>query len=361
MSEILEHASFDAIRYAQVWEDADVLTSALDIKEEGTYLSIASAGDNALALLSKNPKAVVALDLNQTQLFLLELKVAAFKTLSYSEVLEFLGVKESSKRLAYYQSLSLSPECQNYFDNNVALIKAGVNHSGKFENYFKMFRTKVMPWIHSEKTITQLLTPRDLVARQSFYQKTWNSWKWRVMFKLFFSKTFMGYKGRDKAFFNYVEGSISEVILAHTKYALTTLEPAKNPYLHYILKGNFDKHLPLYLREENFEMIKNNLHKLQWHHQSIEEYLQTHSENFDGFNLSDIFEYMSPQAYERLLQTLLERANKNARLVYWNMMVKRSRPESLAKKLSPLKKKAEKLYARDQTFFYRDFIIEEVL
>lgn len=42
-SEVEEYAKFDLIRYAQVWEDAEVLLGALEIGEEDKVLSIASA------------------------------------------------------------------------------------------------------------------------------------------------------------------------------------------------------------------------------------------------------------------------------------------------------------------------------
>jgi S-adenosylmethionine-diacylglycerol 3-amino-3-carboxypropyl transferase len=40
-SEIAERADFDLIRYAQCWEDADILLEALDIQAGDTCLSIA--------------------------------------------------------------------------------------------------------------------------------------------------------------------------------------------------------------------------------------------------------------------------------------------------------------------------------
>ncbi|MBA3888585.1 MAG: DUF3419 family protein, partial [Acidobacteria bacterium] len=54
-SEAAARADFSGIRYAQVWEDADILLQGLDVQPGDTCLSIASAGDNALALLTKNP------------------------------------------------------------------------------------------------------------------------------------------------------------------------------------------------------------------------------------------------------------------------------------------------------------------
>ena len=44
-SEIAGKASFDEIRYAQCWEDADVLLQGLDVQPGDHCLSIASAGD----------------------------------------------------------------------------------------------------------------------------------------------------------------------------------------------------------------------------------------------------------------------------------------------------------------------------
>ena len=56
-SEAAANADFNIIRYAQVWEDADILLEALDIQPDDECLSIASAGDNALAMLAKVTEA----------------------------------------------------------------------------------------------------------------------------------------------------------------------------------------------------------------------------------------------------------------------------------------------------------------
>ena len=59
-SEIEGRARFDRIRYAQVWEDADVLAAALKIGPGDTVVSIASAGDNAIALLTQGAERIIA-------------------------------------------------------------------------------------------------------------------------------------------------------------------------------------------------------------------------------------------------------------------------------------------------------------
>ena len=90
-SEAERKADFSRIRYAQCWEDADILLEGLDIQPGDHCLSIASAGDNALAMLTKEPAKVVAVDLNPAQLYCVELRVAAFRTLEHTELLELIG------------------------------------------------------------------------------------------------------------------------------------------------------------------------------------------------------------------------------------------------------------------------------
>ena len=75
-----QRASFHFIRYANCWEDAEVLCTALLPRCGTRILSIASAGDNSLALLAAGAE-VVAADLSVAQLACLDLRVAALNNL----------------------------------------------------------------------------------------------------------------------------------------------------------------------------------------------------------------------------------------------------------------------------------------
>ena len=100
---IAARADFSAIRYAQCWEDADVLLEALDVRPGDVCLSIASAGDNALALLTRSPARVLALDLSPAQLACVELRVAAYRALEHPELLELIGSTPSRRRCMLYR------------------------------------------------------------------------------------------------------------------------------------------------------------------------------------------------------------------------------------------------------------------
>jgi S-adenosylmethionine-diacylglycerol 3-amino-3-carboxypropyl transferase len=360
-SEVVQRADFTGIRYAQCWEDADILMEALQPGPGKRCLSIASAGDNSLAMLAFAPEHVLAIDLSAAQLACLALRVAAYRCLQHHELLQLIGSRGCSDRGALYRHCRdyLAVDVRAFWDQRTAHITRGIGSVGKFEEYFRLFRTRVLPLIHSQKQVAGLLESRTMQERETFYDQHWNNWRWQLLFRIFFSRRLMGMLGRSPAFFEYVEGSVAERILERTHHALTELDPAQNPYLHWILTGAHGAMLPFAMREENFEAIRRNLDRLEWRCSSVEDALGA-AESFDCFNLSDIFEYMSPASYEQLLRTLIVHAKPAARLAYWNMLAPRNRPAALAELLDPLAELSNELFAKDKAFFYSAFIVEQV-
>lgn len=117
---------------------------------------------------------------------------------------------------------------------------------------------------------------------------------------------------------------------------------------------------PLPARGE-FAPIRANLDRLSWTQLPIETYLaEARPASIDRFNLSDIFEYVSPLRYEALLGAIVRCGRKGGRLAYWNMLTSRSRPESLADSLVPQTVLAKDLFQQDKAFFYSAFRVEEI-
>jgi len=363
-SEAAARTDFSGIRYAQVWEDADVLLAGLDVQPGDVCVSIASAGDNAIALLTRDPSRVIALDLSQAQLFCLELRVAAYKTLTHGELLELIGSRPSSRRTEIYARCrpALTSAARAFWDGRPAEIDRGIGGIGKFERYFELFRTRVLPLVHRRRTVLDLLAPRSPEDRRRFYDERWDTWRWRLLFRLFFSRFVMGRLGRDPEFFRYVETDVATSILQRTRHALRELDPAENPYVHWILTGTHGTALPCALRAEHFETIRDRLDRLEWHCASVEEHLERlPGRSVDRFNLSDLFEYVSIEHYHRMLEVMASRSRPGARLAYWNMLAPRRRPEQMADRLRPLDDLAARLHLADRAFFYSAFRVEEAV
>lgn len=296
---IENRADFNILRYANCWEDTEVLIEALNITPESKCFSIASAGDNSLALLTQDPYSVLAIDLNPVQIACSELKKSAIKNLSYDNFLSFIGFKTSGvERLRIYKDKLLndiSEQSKNILNSNTDLINTGIIHTGKFEHYFQFFKKYILSIIHKKETVVELFNDRPEEDRISFYNDKWNNLRWRFLFKIFFSRFTMGHLGRDPEFFKYVEGNVATRILERTEYAFTRIPTCNNSYLNYIMLNNYDIALPFYAQEPNFNSIKNNIEKLTFFTGSIDQAIDKHNIKFDRFNLSDIFEYMNPE------------------------------------------------------------------
>lgn len=362
-SEVAAEADFSLIRYAQCWEDTDVLLAALHVKPGDVCFSIASGGDNSLALLACSPARVIAVDLSPAQLALTELKACAFRTLSHRETLEFVGVAESARRIELYRRVrpALGGAARAYWDRHVDLIFQGVSGCGKFEEYLGLFRRWVLPITHSRADRAALFVPRSAPERLRFYDELWNNRRWRALLRVFASRYVMGRFGRDPRFFRYAQGDVATEILARARHALVELDPAVNPYLHWIMRGRFEDVLPFVWREENFDAIRASVDRLELRLASVEAFLATREDtSIDAYNLSDIFEYLSEASSEAVFDDVVRCARPGARAAYWNMMVPRRRPERLAERLRTLEEESRALHGRAQTFFYGAFFVDEV-
>ena len=359
MSKQLEKVSHDYIRYANCWEDTDILLEALQITPGDRVLSIGSAGDNSFSMLIHHPELVVAVDINLVQLQLIELKIAAIKALNHHDYLAFIGFKDSKNRESLFKKVSafLTPSLTQYWIARMTEINSGIIDQGKFEKYFKAFRTKVLPLIHTKKRINQLFEPKSAKEQNSFFETQWNTWRWRILFKVFFSKFVMGKLGRDPEFLKEVKISVSDFILQQAKGNLSSKECQNNYYLQYILKGKFETELPHYARKENYEIIKTNINNITVFHGLAENAFHAYK-GFNKFNLSNIFEYMSPSIFQSVSDNLVKNSHSNSRFAYWNLMVPRKMSE-LNKNLSHLETASQLLSKKDHTFFYSNFVIEE--
>lgn len=348
---------FSILRYANCWEDTDIMLEALQIRENETGLSVASGGDNTLAMLIKRPRKIYAFDLNPTQLYCTELKIACLRRLPYEQTLAFLGLADCD-RSGIYAAIrqELSDGARDYFDKNRRIIRKGLIHAGKFEHYFQIFRRFVIPLFSTKKTFRRFSLLQNPDEQYEFYNKKINNRRLKALFKIYFGSKVMGKLGRDKSFYEYVDGKNSDKdIKARFEYGISHTENRSNPYLNYIANNTFtDDCLPLYLQRENYEIIRENLDRIELVHGNL---LSVRNMTFDFFNLSDIFEYMSESEFESNAAHLEESAGKNARIAYWNMQNKRylsGENFTFEKELS------ERLFEKNKSYFYRDFLLYSV-
>jgi S-adenosylmethionine:diacylglycerol 3-amino-3-carboxypropyl transferase len=360
---VQERASFTRLRYANCWEDADVVARALSPLEGARCLSIASAGDNSFSLLARGAARVLAVDLSPAQIALVALKREAIRCLDHPALLAFLGARPSRDRWAVYARLRsrLDPSTRAHWDRRPDAIEGGVIHSGRLEAYFRLFRRVVLPLVHRRATVEAVLAPRPLQERERFHRDSWDTWPWRAACRVFFSRPAMGRLGRDPELFRYARGPVATHVLERARHAFTALPPEANPYLRYILTGEFADALPDYLLPERHDAIRARLDRIELRQAPVEDALAALPPgSVDAFNLSDVAEYMDLPAYHRLLESIRRVAAPGARLAYWNLLAERSRPDAMGGWLDGRDEEAGRLHAEARAFFYRRLVLEVI-
>ena len=355
-----DHRSANFLRYANCWEDADILLEGLQPAPGARILSVGSAGDNSFSLLTTNPEMVVAIDMNEIQLHLIALKKAVIGELSHEEALRFLGFKNSESRLTTFEIIKslLEKNTCAYWEKNIHLIENGIIHQGKFEQYFQLFARKILPLIHSGKTTKALLAPKTSEAQIKFYDRHWNTWRWRLLFKIFFGKYIMGKYGRSADFLKEVKIAVGPYIFKKAEAQLKSISAQNNFILHYNLLGNFGDELPHYMKHENFQLIKSNISRLKIMKGLVQD-MPEKSVQFDCMNLSNIFEYMDKNTFRQTAETLVQICFPKGKFAYWNLMVPRILSNVFPEKIEFMDSLSSELSAKDKGFFYNRFIIEQ--
>jgi len=352
------------ISYAQCWEDPGVLVPALAPQPGDHVLSIASAGDNSLALALAGAERVTALDLSEPQLHLLALKLAGGH-LAYEEFLQLLGLLPDGRRVFLYHRARefLSDDARRYWDAHEDVIRTGLLGSGKFERYLGAFRQRVLPLVHTRERIEVLRVLDEPAAQREFFDAHWNNRRWRGLFRLFFSRAVMQRLGRDPAQFAQVQGSVADRLLERAEWVMTALPIATNPFLQWILTGGFADlaHAHPYLSRAGHAQLAGLGERFTLVHATLEEHLASvPAGTYSAFNYSNLFEYVPPEAYGSMLRLTARAGRPGARVGYWNLFVPRSRPQDLADRLVPDAERAAQLYAQDRAFFYSAFRLEVV-
>ena len=363
----MNHTSkvFDGVLYAQCWEDPQIDRAAFRITPNDTVFTITSGGCNALTFLLDDPQRVIALDLNPHQNHLLELKMAALRRLSYDDLLSFLGIDPCNARSEMYAALrsELSEEARAFWDGRQHDIDSGIIHCGRFERYMRLLGSLTRVLV-GRTTVERMFMLEDPEERRALYDGSWSTRRWKVFTRMFLSRRCMSLLF-DAAFFAQLDRDFSfgrhfeEII----RRALTTLPVRESPFLAYALLGHFldREHLPPYLKRENVSTIRGRLDRITLSVGDCGSYFRTLPPgSISRFNFTNIFEWMPVGACEGLLRETLRVATDRAVLTYRNLLVPRRHPASLDPQIFGRNAEAEALHARDLSFIYGAYVVEEV-
>ncbi|MDP2039471.1 MAG: DUF3419 family protein [Ignavibacteria bacterium] len=345
------------INYSSINEDSISEIRALNIKSSDRILCITGSGSRTLDLLTQNPKEIISIDINPSQNYLLELKMAAIHEFDYEDFIRFIGLEVDTHRLEKYYRVShlLSKQAKKFWDKNQRLIRMGVIYQGEWEKYFRLLAVALK--IIKSKELKKLFNCKTLEEQRNVWNEEWDTLPWQVFLKIISARMCWKYLFRDPAFFRYVPKNFSILRYLHFKFnnGANNLQFSQSPFVSILMKGKLEigAGLPPHLVESNYKILKSNLQRVRPTTASLLEYLSNGTtEKFDSFSLSDMTSYTSPSEFENLYQNILRHSKEGASICERQFLVKREIPTSIQNKLHRNYDLENDLEKTDSSLFY---------
>jgi len=145
-------------------------------------------------------------------------------------------------------------------------------------------------------------------------------------------------------------------------YAMTQVPSYDNYFLSVAATGRFrGDRVPPYLREENFEALRENIDRVQIVNGWLGPFLDTQPEgSINKFNLLDIFDWMPESLFRDTLNSVLRAAAPGATFIYRSGSYKLDPPEELRSQLHYHEELSRELLAIDRSATYGSFYVYSV-
>ncbi|MGQ0743835.1 MAG: DUF3419 family protein [Acidimicrobiales bacterium] len=361
----------DRLFFAQVREDPllelDVLAPALD----GRVVVVASGGCTALSLLHRGQGQVVAVDLNRTQLHLVELKALAVGELGHEEATAFLGghgARPEQRRRAFSRlAPGLSPAARSYWSLHSRAIDKGVLGSGVTERFIATVVAALRTGVHPTGRIERMLAAPTLEAQQRLFASEWDTPRWRAFFAVLLNRAVLR-RAYDPAFFAHVDNpSFARHFRAAADHTLTAIPIATNYFVHHMLTGRYpgteSGGVPPYLSPDPDRRGSDAsassggddaLGRLTLVATDVASYLATQpAQSVDGFALSNICEWLTAVQLHELLAQVVRTAVAGAPLVIRNFLGWTEIPPAWAGRIEEDRPRGETLILADRSAVQR--------
>ena len=353
-----DQVALSKLVFTHNWEDPESDHAALKIKKDDAVLAITSGGCNVLGFLLFDPAIIYSIDINPAQTWLLELKIAAVKTLSYDEFISFMGLVPHKHRNELYKKLRhlLSAEALQFWDGEDKIISHGLIMNGKYERFIKL-AGRFINLLQGKKRVQGLFTQRSKQEQEFYFDKVWDTKRFHYMFKILFNKHMLAKRGLVADYFHFDDGSksFSESFYRRSKKAFRDIPVTGNYFLSLYLLGKYSdlSEMPAYLLKENFEIIRSRIDRVKAITADAQGWIDTMpAASLNCYALSNICELMSDQDTLRLFTAVCRTARKDSRLIFRNLMIPREVPDTLKVQIIKDEKLSRFIYDNDRSFVY---------
>lgn len=353
-----DQVSLFKLVFTHNWEDPESDQDSLKIKSNDAVLAITSGGCNVLGFLLFDPEIIYSIDINPAQSYLMELKIAAIKSLEFEDFISFAGLKENNNRLNLYGRMKplLSKEALEFWNRHDKILAHGFVMNGKYERFIRV-AGKFLNLLQGKKRVLGLFSEKTKEEQEIYFDNVWNTKRFHYLFKILFNKRILARRGLVTDYFHFDDGSKSfaESFYNRSKKAFRDIPVKGNYFLSLYLLGRYcnDKEVPACFKKENFKLMKSRIDRIKIITADAQGWLDSMpAESINCFALSNICELMSEKDTGRLFSAVYKTAGKNSRIIFRNLMVPREVPEDLCGMIVKDETLSKDIQFRDRSFVY---------
>jgi S-adenosylmethionine-diacylglycerol 3-amino-3-carboxypropyl transferase len=318
--------------YNTCWEDPSLDREALAIQPDHRILMITSAGCNALDYLLDNPAHIQCVDLNPRQNALLQLKLAAIRSVDYETFFQMFGKGYLDNPGAiYHQKIrpALKEKYRPYWDRKIKMFSRGpITGSFYFRGTTGLFARLANLYINFRRARTAILSMYELESveeREQHYNQYISHLIWTDLLR-----RLLGYDAtlsllgvpkpqREQLESNY-QGGIVQFMEDSLKAVFVKESPRHNYFWRLYLFGAYTKDCcPEYLKPENFQTLRDRAEKISTFDGSLVDFLQQSDTKIDRFVLLDHMDWLATYGkpiLEAEWQAIADRSAKDARILW---------------------------------------------
>lgn len=332
---------FSGFTYNQTWEDPRVDRKALKIGPESRVLTIASAGCNVLDYLIDKPESITAVDINQHHIYLTNLKIAAMSCLpSYEAFFDLFGRADQKANLENYNRYirkNLDDPTRRFWDGGSFIRRSLMGPRARY--FTKNFYSYGLLGLHLRlmqllgKAVgckaKKVLQGKSLEEQRQLFERYIDPGfeKWIVKFlinsstPLLLSFLAISPKQWEQVKRQHRLETIRDISWKLVKDMACKSPIDENYFAWQAFSRRYDckdrKAIPEYLKKENYDVLKSNIHRVNTRVASIQDFLREQPDNsLNRFVFLDAQDWMNESQVNGLWSLIARVGQPGSRIIF---------------------------------------------
>ncbi len=305
-------------------EDVVTEIKGLDLTNGDSLLCIAGGGEIPLTIAGLYDVNIVAVDYSENQLRLCRLKQVAANRLEPTRAAGFLGyIHEQGIQREHIFLKEISPFLEKddvgFWMNSIEIIRMGVIHAGKFEQFIAKASLPAR-WVIGKKNLGRLFDCHSIPEQEILFDRHIAGLLLKLIFVTAFHPRIYKNRGIDAAGMQHRKTeNIGNFFFNRFRSFCCSTPARENFLLQYVFfrRAIFPEALPAYLKNPTHAVFLRNNHRISFVRSTLEKFLaEARPGQFNKILLSNVSDWMPFAMMEQVFGQLQEKTTPGARMVF---------------------------------------------